>query len=157
LESCWKAEGLAVLAWALGRLELPAYDECVDPQAACESVRFLDPAAAESLLASPKLRSPQEIKRLSDQLFALHWRLREFSLRGQPMNLREFAGTAWFGPLDLSAARLLSDDLAIGDDAISEADDYDVQMAENVVQSRRVAVLWLQGAARHYSKVQPST
>src|SRR5262249_34321736 len=41
LNAMWRVEGLAVLAWALGRLQLPRYDELVDIDAVWDSMGFL--------------------------------------------------------------------------------------------------------------------
>lgn len=40
VDATWQSEGLAVLAWALGRLALPAYDEPCDPKSAADAVGY---------------------------------------------------------------------------------------------------------------------
>jgi hypothetical protein len=42
VNATWRVEGLAVLAWALQRFELPAYDQMVDPSVLLNFVGFLD-------------------------------------------------------------------------------------------------------------------
>jgi hypothetical protein len=45
-------------------------------------------------------RATEELRTYATQILALHWRLRDFTLRPQPMKFREFGRTAWFGPFD---------------------------------------------------------
>lgn len=61
VDAGWRLEGLGVLAWALGQFELPAYDQLVDPGILLPAVGFLDLNQATTLLASPTLRSPEEL------------------------------------------------------------------------------------------------
>ena len=78
---------------------------------------------ARSILGGPALRDEAELERLREQMFAIHWRLREWRLRPRSIDFTDLARTAWFGPLDLGAARLVENDLAIGDAPVSRADD----------------------------------
>jgi hypothetical protein len=80
VNATWRLEGLGVLAWALGLFELPAYDQLVDAGELLPAVAFLDLGKATALLAAPSLRSQEELRKLRDQCFALHWRLRDFRL-----------------------------------------------------------------------------
>src|SRR5207253_4114843 len=66
--AAWRNEGVGALAWALGRFELPPYDEGADPRAAGSSVGFseellaaLDTAPAHDLLSHAELRPAAEI------------------------------------------------------------------------------------------------
>jgi len=63
IDATWQAEGLAVLAWALGRLDLPKHDEKVDPYAVTDALDFLSEDAAE-LIGSARLRGETEIRAL---------------------------------------------------------------------------------------------
>lgn len=56
----WRAEGLAVLAWALGLAEMPAPDEQADPMELWTALDFLSDGRP-SILDYPALRSPPEI------------------------------------------------------------------------------------------------
>jgi hypothetical protein len=58
---------------------------CRQPNASCDA-----PFAS----AQQSAARPQE----ENRAFAIHWRLRQHLLRNQPMNFRDFAPTAWFGP-----------------------------------------------------------
>src|SRR5205807_267987 len=61
IDATWQAEGLAVLAWALKRLDLPKHDEKVDPYAVTDALDFLSEHAAE-LMRSARLRSEAEMR-----------------------------------------------------------------------------------------------
>src|SRR5262249_19666341 len=74
INSGWRLEGLVVLAWALGRFELPPHDQLVSMDPLWRSLGLFE-ADAGALLANPTLRPDEEIGALRDRLFALHWRL----------------------------------------------------------------------------------
>lgn len=157
LNAMWRLEGLAVLAWALGRLELPPHDQTVDPGTLLPAVGILNANRAKALLAEPALRPADELKVQSDRLFAIHWRLRNFRLKPEAMNFTEFARTAWFGPLNIDSVRLIDEDLAVGDSAIVDADREAVGSAESAAMERHQAINWLQGYAVRYSEVDTPT
>jgi hypothetical protein len=56
----WRAEGLAVLAWALGVAELPGPDEPADPMDLWTALDFLSDGPP-AILEYPALRTPAEI------------------------------------------------------------------------------------------------
>ena len=107
----WRAEGLAVLAWALQSYALPAYDEQVVAAEVANSLGFLEP---ETVLNAPSLRPDSEVQRLSESMFSAHWRLAEQNLSPRQMDFESFAQTAWFGPLSLEGLRIVGADLAVG-------------------------------------------
>ena len=85
VDATWRLEGLGVLAWALGRFELPPYDQLVVPKDLIHSLGFPDVEPARELVASPSLRPPAELEALRKQTLGLHWRLRNYTLRPQAM------------------------------------------------------------------------
>ena len=70
IEAIWQAEGLGTLLWALGLVELPAFDSPFD---------------AEWLLATPtahgNLRARAEIEHAQESARLWHWRARTHALR----------------------------------------------------------------------------
>ncbi len=156
VNASWTSEGLTVLAWALGILDLPAHDTCQDPQVVSAEFDFLHSEASE-LFESLELKSGAEIQKGADQAFALHWRLRQFSLKHEAMNLAEFAPTAWFGPLNIDGVPLVDGDLAIAGKAISQTPAEQVQMATSITMERHRAFNWLLGYDPVYSEVDTST
>ena len=112
LDASWRTEGLAVLAWGLGRYGLPRYDKQAIGFAAADVLGFMQPRE-RTVLRAPELRSRAQIAALADQLFTLHWRLRQFSLDHKAIDFEEVARTAWFGPLKLEGLSLNEKDLEI--------------------------------------------
>jgi len=70
IDAVWQAEGLGMLLWALGLVELPPYDSLFD---------------AEWLLATPtahgNLRTRAEIEHARESARLWHWRARTHALR----------------------------------------------------------------------------
>src|ERR1700722_15475311 len=48
-ETSWLVEGMAVLAWALGKAELPRWDEKCDPRTVSVAVGMFQPGTKETL------------------------------------------------------------------------------------------------------------
>jgi hypothetical protein len=153
----WRLEGLAVLAWALGRFELPPYDQLVTPADLLRSLGILDADAARNLLASPSLRPPEELAAQRERIFTVHWRLTDWRVRPKPMDFEKLARTAWFGPLDLSGLRIVESDLAIGDLALSRAPADAVGSTASAAMERHLAANWLNGGSEIYSETDVST
>ncbi len=72
------------------------------------------------------------------------------------MDFRAFARDCWFGPLDVSAFRLVEDDLALGEYAISGAPEDLFRSALSAAMERHKAVNWLVGGGV-YSQKDTST
>lgn len=157
MNATWRIEGLGVLAWALNRHDLLPIDELVEPGKLLPAVGLLNAERSEALLAEPPLRPLAELEALRRRLLAVHWRLRNFRLKPERMNFREFARTAWFGPLDVADLRLIDDDLAIGDHAIADASRDRVGAAESAAMERHHAVNWLNGESPRYADVETHT
>jgi len=152
----WRTEGAAVLAWAVGLLELSRHDVPIDPVDLSRVIGFPDVSTTSSLIAPLSLKAPEELGALADRLFAVHWRLREHSLRPRSMNFAEFARTAWFGPLDIDGVPVLDNDLAVVDLPLMDADASDVAVATSVVMERHLAANWLREGGI-YSETDTST
>jgi hypothetical protein len=71
INASWRGEGLVVLAWALGRYELPSYDLIADSPDAARTLGFLD-ASAVDVLSNATLRDSEEIDQLAELMFAAH-------------------------------------------------------------------------------------
>jgi tetratricopeptide (TPR) repeat protein len=87
VDSRWRAAGLAVLAWALYRFELPPYDELTDVLQALASVGLTwdsladrDTTRARELLQTAGLRPTVEIQHFASHITIIGWRLKQFRL-----------------------------------------------------------------------------
>jgi hypothetical protein len=156
INASWRAEGLVVLAWALGRSPLPAYDDQCDGGEVAATLGFLDEASA-SVLAAPVLRPAEELAALCETLFSLHWRLRQFSLDGRAMDFADFARKAWFGPLSLEGLRLNELDLELGSLPLARAPEPQRRTALSIARERQQAANWLEGQEALYSEVTCDT
>jgi hypothetical protein len=158
IDGCWRLEGLAVLAWALGQFELPRHDETIDPPALLRAVHVLDAAAAKGMIAGATLRPFDQLKAMADKLLAIHWRLRQFRVDGgQPIeDWPSKATNAWF-PLNLDDVPLKGGDLALGETAIANADAELFNLASSIAQERHQAINWLAGDSEIYSETDTPT
>jgi hypothetical protein len=147
----WRAEGAAVLAWALGRLALPAVDAVTDVRALSEAVELRGSGTP------PSLRPRHELTARRNRCFAAHWRLQGFHARPGHLDFRQFARIAWFGPLDISELPLCDDDLALAGQPLHASPRERVRMALSVARERHQASEWLLGAGAIYSRVDTST
>jgi hypothetical protein len=157
IDSTWCIEGLVVLAWALGRFDLPPHDELVDVNGVWHSLGLNDVAAGRAVLDRPQLRSRDEIRTLRNRLFAVHWRLRNYGLRPEVTDFAEFARTCWFGPLDISGLPLVRGDLALNGRRIDQSPPDALAKASSAAQERHRAVIWLWEGPERYSEVAAHT
>lgn len=157
INSMWRVEGLAVLAWALQRYELPPDDELVMVSDVYDAMGLFDADAGRALLADPQLRSPEELAEMRTHLLMLHWRVRNYTLRPTAMDFREFSQNCWIGSFDISRFRLIDNDLAIGETSISQSAPDDFNRVQSLALERHLAINWLGGYSRIYSETDTST
>ncbi|MEM7248773.1 MAG: DUF4272 domain-containing protein [Acidobacteriota bacterium] len=153
VNATWRAEGVGVLAWALGRFELTPHDVPLDPKAAADAVGFL----AEAIEPEPRLRASDELTTQSEILFATHWRIRDHSLNRGSLDFAEFARTCWFGPLVITGLPLAEGDLAVGGRSIAKAEPQQVGFCLSMALERHQAIRWVLGWSELYSEIDTST
>jgi hypothetical protein len=153
----WTVEAAAVLAWGLGKLELPAYDKQASVGDVARAIGFLSPQAANAFITQAALRSPAEILRLSTQLLAIHWRLREQRVRPGRRNFQAESQNAWYGRMPRTGVRFINGDLAVGECAIDDATDIATSTLQMAIQERHQAINWLCGASEIYSQTNTQT
>ena len=156
IDAQWLCEGLAVIAWALGRHVLPPYDVQVTATKVANNLGFLAPID-KTVLHEPALCPYAAVLAVRESVFSLHWRLRQFKHNPEKMNFADFSKTAWFGPLSLDGLRLMENDLAIGDQTISQARLEDVSVVLSAAQERHRAINWLAGESTIYSETETNT
>ncbi|MBI3929067.1 MAG: DUF4272 domain-containing protein [Armatimonadetes bacterium] len=145
VNATWRAEGLVVLAWALGILEtLPELERPVHPKGISASIGFLLPELPPEA-ARPRLRSGEELERQRSRIWGFYRRLRSFSLDRKPVDFRA-AGQE----LDLPLA---DGDLAIGGVPLSQVSAEDFGRCMSIAQERALAIAWVMGAHPLYSVV----
>ena len=148
----WLSEGAMVLAWALQLADLPAYDEQVDVYVLYDVRDRLIEGSVVSVL-----RDAQVIDKLAFQMLAIHWRLQQYSLESKALDFVDYAKRAWCGPMDLSLAKLIDNDLAVGNAPFVVAPEEAWRCANGIMQERRKAAHWLLGHEPVYSENDAST
>jgi len=157
INGCWRLEGLCVLAWALGKFQVPPHDQTVEPPALLKAMHILDAPAAKALIATPTVRPIDELKAMADRLLAVHWRLRQFRLDGKKIDdWQSKAKNAWF-PLNVDGIPMVDGDLALCGDAIINAPEDAFHLASSIAQERHQAINWLAGDAEVYSETDTPT
>jgi hypothetical protein len=83
INATWRAEALFPLLWSLGLIELPSPMQLCDLQL-IQGVMppLLDPVG--EFISSAKLRSESEIYDANEEIYHIHWRVRDAQLRNEP-------------------------------------------------------------------------
>jgi len=155
VDAGWMSEALVPLAWALDRIEFPPHDVCVDPKGLTDALGFLQPNARAA--RGDSLRDKSAIEYQAEQAFAIHWRLRNFSLDHQQMDFGTFAKTSWFGPLNIEGLPLIDGDLSIKGKRLRETTEQEFRAALSTAQERHRGFNWLNGWDPVFSEVDTST
>lgn len=152
----WCLEAAALLAWALGRIEILDYEEQQDGAAIAQAMGFLD-AEAVDLPADVRLRPRDELEHCLSIYLALHWRLRDFSLRPEPLDFAAFVRGCTWGDLSIDGLRLVDGDLSIGGVPLSKATEAAYRTCASIASERHRAAEWLLGQHPLYSEVTADT
>jgi hypothetical protein len=157
INSTWRLEGLVVLAWALGRFDIPPHDQLVSPGALWKSLGLLTVQDARALLSKPTLHSRDQVRVLRNRLFGLHWRLRNYRIHRTLVDFADFSKTCWFGPLDVSGLPLVDGDLALNGKRLDRASEETFASALSASLERHKAVNWLWAGPERYSQASEAT
>lgn len=157
IDMSWRSEGLMVLAWALQRVELKPFDQPAEGSAVAGAIGFLEPGAVRELVRQARLRSEDELMWLADLTLAVHWRLREYSLRAEPMNFVDFAQRCQWAQMPVADLQILDGDLALRGTPISGASDDVLGECTSIIRERQQAANWLIGQEELYSEVTCDT
>jgi hypothetical protein len=145
IRTTWYTEGLAVLAWALNRMDLPKHDEKIDPYVVTDELFFLADDAGE-VIDSAELRSLHDLEACRELLYAIHCRLRDFDRYRERKDFTKWIEPQWIDTLGVDATHLFVDaDLAVNGQSIAEAPQPRVENCEEITQERHRAIIWLSG------------
>ncbi len=141
----WEVEGLAVLAWALGRHELPKHDAQVDPYAVTDALEFLSPDALE-VVASAALRDAAELKAYRELMYAIHCRVRDWIRNEQRKDFATWFEASWLDTLHIDLQQILADgDLSFRGKPVYEVEKSKLQGFEWGICEQHRASIWLVG------------
>ena len=156
IDSSWRSEGFMVVAWALHYADLPPIYEICKPVETANAMGFLD-VRERTALATPRLRSLDEIGYWADTYLTLHWRLRQFSLKPVSMDFVAFASECKWATMRLTELQVQDNDLAINGVRIDRLDESTMRDVVSITQERRIALDWLLGFESLYSEVTTDT
>ncbi len=156
VDATWSSEGMAVLAWVLGCVSLPAFSAECDPNDVADAIGFLGERET-TVLRRPELRDCAEISVAEETYLTLHWRLRQFSIEPGPMDFAAYVSSCKWGPLRLDQLQLCEGDLAIEGVRIDRLDYAAFRRTLSIVQERHRAFNWLIGWDSVYSQVTTDT
>jgi Domain of unknown function (DUF4272) len=153
-------EAAGVIAWALRRAPLAAFDADTDSAAVAEALGWLDDAGAE-LGSTALLRTREEVGAYLDAVSAVHWRLRRQAEPPQAgdapagVSMARWQPDRYAWPGDVTPLELAPDeDLALGGRSIVAASPAVLLAAWQRVRERHRATLWLLGQHRDYEAVE---
>ena len=78
-----------MIGWAMGRLDLPRYDELVSIDAVWDGLGFLEAEQVKEWLTKPPLRPRDQLEPVRHQMHVYHRRLDEFGQSRQAASFRE--------------------------------------------------------------------
>lgn len=85
----WRAEALFPLLWSLGIIaELPSPIRCCDMQLVKSVLAPLFGSVA-NFVSSARLRDEAEIRTASEEIYQIHWRVRDAQLRAYPKTMMD--------------------------------------------------------------------
>jgi hypothetical protein len=165
IHSTWRLEGLGILAWALGRFDIPPHDQLVECHSLWHSLGMLDVGACKGLLVNAVMRPLPEIQALRRRLLAINWRLTNYYVRPTAIDFvsfteTSFAGfdrTAWFSPQEILGLPLVDGDLAIQGTRLDRATQDTFHRTRSIAHERHVAVNWLLEGPERYSEASADT
>lgn len=153
----WHAEGLAIIAWALGRFNFPKKEEKVDPFELTDSLWFLHKEAID-VIKSAKLRPSNELDACRDYFYAIHCRIRDYQRTKSVKNIEQWIEMDWLKTLGVDSPLGLNHDFLIGGVEISAANDEIIRQTEEIICERHRAIIWLSGEGGPlYSQVTVDT
>lgn len=152
----WQIEGAVVLAWALGLLELPSYDEGADPRLLAAALGLPDAARTREVLRSAGPRHHALVDHEAERYYSIHWRLREFAATGHGLDLESFAKQSPSGPLRFEHVPLVDGDLALAGRPIGDAGTDAVDVALGITVERLHALNWLRRGGKYSTGLPPT-
>jgi hypothetical protein len=165
VNSTWRLEGLGVLAWSLGRFEIPPLEQLVECHSLWQSLGMLDVAACKGMLVNPTVRPLPELQAMRRRLLAINWRLTNFYVRPTAIDFvrvtetsfGDFDPTAWFSPQEVAELLLVEGDLAIGGYRLDRVPPDQFATTRSIAHERHLAANWLCQGPEKYSATDVST
>jgi hypothetical protein len=146
INATWLSEAVTVLAWSLGRMELPGFEEQRDPASSANSLGFLQPTDS-TVLRQPQLRPLEDLQEYNGFIYNMHWRVRDFSLNRRAYDFESLARKAWGEPVLRYGLMIKERDICVGGVPISRTKEENWRTLASITQERHRASNWLIGYA----------
>lgn len=156
ISTTWQAEGLLVLAWALGRCDLLPHDQLVDPVEISDSVDLLCDEAAE-LISAATLRSFEEREAFREIMYALDCRWTALRHAPGARDISSHFDPSWWSVLGLEPPLTADGDLFLDGRPLLEATEDRRQRVGWAVKERHRASIWLLGESESYASTRADT
>jgi hypothetical protein len=148
-ETSWTVEGVAVLAWAIGKTELPPYWCNCNGATVSVALGMFRPETRETLGES-RLRDANEIEMCALSYLVLNQRIGQYIASPGRMNLAVRLRDPNSPHLLVEGIELIDDDLAIDGLPLSQVEAERFGEVAQIVRERFNALKWLQGYSAWY-------
>ena len=146
VNASWLSEAVVVMAWALGKIDLPAFTEQCDPAGSANSLGFLQPSETTAL-NSPKLLPPEALQEYNEFIYNVHWRIRDFSINKKGYDFESLARKAWGEPITRHGLTLSENDISLNGVPLSKPAESEWRPFSSITRERHQASNWLIGYA----------
>jgi hypothetical protein len=151
----WAVEGVAVMAWALGKAELPPFDIRCEGAPVGSALGLFQLEGSEAL-RDATLRDPAEIEAHALNYEVLSWRLEQFLETRQRIDFATRLKDSIILHSIAGDFTLLEDgDLAVDGAPLVEISEERLSEVCAIVRERHKAFRWLLGYEKNYAAVTP--
>jgi hypothetical protein len=146
VNASWLSEAVVVLAWSLGKSDLPDFSEQCDPAASANTLGFLQSFEATAL-NSPALLPSEALQEYNEFVYNVHWRVRDFSLNKKSYDFESLAKKAWGDPVIRHGLTLSEKDISLQGVPLSKTAESIWRPFASITRERHQASNWLIGYA----------
>ena len=148
----WAVEGVAVMAWALGKAPLPPFDIKTQGAPIGCALGLFEHGGAESLREA-KLRNPAEIQMCALSYTVLSWRLAQYLENREKLDFAARLKEPDGPHMIVDGINLQDGDLAIDGMPLHQLDEDRLVEVCTIVRERHKAFRWLLGYEKNYAAV----
>jgi Domain of unknown function (DUF4272) len=146
----WAVEGVAVMAWALGKAPLPPFDTRCEGAPVGSALGLFQHESPE-ILRAVTLRDRSEIERYALTYEVISWRLQQFLETRQRIDLASRLKSPTIPHSVIDNLALLDGDLAVDRAPLVEISEERLSEVSSIVRERHKAFRWLLGYEKNYA------